>query len=390
MKDNYRDTLDRLAFSEEQKRAMKAGLLAAAQAGQSRTPRRKWGRVIAAAAAAAALCAACATGVLQEAVDTLCARFGSEPEQVELIQEFTQPVLASDTDNGVTVTIEAVLGDSERSFLLCRMERTDGQPVLPEETTSSANPYRYQSYSFETASFQGTLGSSDAAPIGFSAQLGAGTEFLTASSDGGSLYFFFDFLWNDGRFPVGEITLQLKDLSDTTYSFPNGPQGEAAEPEIQTTLLVEGEWEFSFSFPEETQSASIELADGQTFHPGTDPAHTTVGTLQSLRLSPFFLTMEYTYTADEAAVAEATASYAPASQLSLEEWVCLALTNTFMDTPSYLTLTDGTKHTLQQLGGLSGDGTKPGQFTLFVSFQKILPLDTVESLTIGDLTIPVS
>ena len=35
MKDNYRDTLDRLAFSEEQKRAMKAGLLAAAQAGQS-------------------------------------------------------------------------------------------------------------------------------------------------------------------------------------------------------------------------------------------------------------------------------------------------------------------------------------------------------------------
>lgn len=84
MKDNYRDTLDRLAFSEEQKRAMKAGLLAAAQAGQSRTPRRKWGRVIAAAAAAAALCAACATGVLQEAVDTLSARFGSEPEQVEL------------------------------------------------------------------------------------------------------------------------------------------------------------------------------------------------------------------------------------------------------------------------------------------------------------------
>lgn len=57
MKDNYRDTLDRLAFSEEQKRAMKAGLLAAAQAGRSRTPRRKWGRVIAAAAVAAALCA---------------------------------------------------------------------------------------------------------------------------------------------------------------------------------------------------------------------------------------------------------------------------------------------------------------------------------------------
>ena len=52
MKDNYRDTLDRLAFSQEQKQAMKAGLLAAAQAGQSRTPRRKWGRVIAAAAAA--------------------------------------------------------------------------------------------------------------------------------------------------------------------------------------------------------------------------------------------------------------------------------------------------------------------------------------------------
>ena len=52
--------------------------------------------VILTVAAGAALCAACAKGVLQEAVDTLSARFGSEPEQVELIQEFTQPVLGDD------------------------------------------------------------------------------------------------------------------------------------------------------------------------------------------------------------------------------------------------------------------------------------------------------
>ena len=138
---SYRDTMEDLRFSPEEKAAMTQALLQAAAAAPAKTKRRKKAALIAVAAVAAALCAACATGVLQDAVAALSTRFGATPEQVETIQEFTHPVLASDTDNGVTITIEAVLGDSEHSYLLCRMEREDGQPVLPqnEDTKNVAN-----------------------------------------------------------------------------------------------------------------------------------------------------------------------------------------------------------------------------------------------------------
>ena len=67
----YRETLDALRFTPQQKAAIAEDLLAAAQAGQVRAPRRKWGRVAAAAILAAALCAACASGALQEALSSL-------------------------------------------------------------------------------------------------------------------------------------------------------------------------------------------------------------------------------------------------------------------------------------------------------------------------------
>ena len=68
----YRETLDALRFTPQQKAAIAEDLLAAAQAGQVRAPRRKWGRVAAAAILAAALCAACASGALQEALSCGC------------------------------------------------------------------------------------------------------------------------------------------------------------------------------------------------------------------------------------------------------------------------------------------------------------------------------
>ena len=107
----YRQALDALRFTPEQKAAIAETLLSAAQAGQSRTPRRKWGRVIAAAAVAAALCAACASGALQEALSVLASQFGSDPKQQEVIGDLTRPSAASATDNGVTISVDAVMGD---------------------------------------------------------------------------------------------------------------------------------------------------------------------------------------------------------------------------------------------------------------------------------------
>lgn len=175
---SYRDTMEDLRFSPEEKAAMTQALLQAAASAPAKTKRRKKAALIAVAAVTAALCAACATGVLQDAVAALSTRFGATPAQMEIIQEFTHPVMASDTDNGITVTIEAVLGGSDRSYLLCRMAREDGQPVVKEEVLSPADPnVRYQIFSFEKATSRGPLAAATPTPLGSPPSWEAGQSF---------------------------------------------------------------------------------------------------------------------------------------------------------------------------------------------------------------------
>lgn len=59
---SYRDTMEDLRFSPEEKAAMTQALLQAAASAPAKTKRRKKAALIAVAAVTAALCAACATG----------------------------------------------------------------------------------------------------------------------------------------------------------------------------------------------------------------------------------------------------------------------------------------------------------------------------------------
>ena len=108
----YRETLDALRFTPQQKAAIAEDLLAAAQAGQVRAPRRKWGRVAAAAILAAALCAACASGALQEALSVLASQFGSDPKQQEVIGDLTRPSAASATDNDIRAALAELVEEA--------------------------------------------------------------------------------------------------------------------------------------------------------------------------------------------------------------------------------------------------------------------------------------
>ena len=109
---SYRETMEDLRFSPEEKAAMTQALLQAAP--QAKPRKRKKAALIAVAAAAAALCAACATGALQDAIAALSTRFGAEPAQVETLQKITRTVLAKDTDNGVTLSVVSLSGDPKR------------------------------------------------------------------------------------------------------------------------------------------------------------------------------------------------------------------------------------------------------------------------------------
>ena len=387
---SYRDTMEDLRFSPEEKAAMTQALLQAAAAAPPKTKRRKKAALIAVAAVAAALCAACATGVLQDAVAALSTHFGSEPEQVELIQAFTQPVLASDTDNGVTITIEAVLGDSERSFLLCRMERQNGQPVLPqnEDTKNVANGDNHLMFEEGRMNSVISYGSSTEIPAEITGDIGASMEMLDFTPSDPVLYFVFPLDWQFSPKPAREISLTLTNLYSHEFYYTTTPSSVIDTSPVERDIpLVDGTWEFSFLLPQENQDISVDLADGQTFH--RDAADPLEATLTRLLLSPFLVTVEFSYTTTEEAAAEATAAYDPACQYPLDKWITLFINENFLDAPFYFTRTDGTQVSFGQLGGTSGDASQPEQGSMTIRFKEVLPLDTIESVTIGDLTIPM-
>lgn len=131
----YRDQMHGLQFTPEQKAAMVDALLSASQAPHQRRPRPRKALLIAAVAAAVILCVACASGALQATVAAFSALFGiSSPAQTQVIQDRAQVIQTSDTDNGVTVSMESVMGDAHNAQILFSIRRTDS-PCSPSGRT---------------------------------------------------------------------------------------------------------------------------------------------------------------------------------------------------------------------------------------------------------------
>ena len=136
----YREQYNDLHFSPEEKQAMVENLLAAVPETQKRVSHKKRLHVLIAAVIAAALCAACASGALQAAIQSLSFFLGNQPEQTQVLGEMAQPIGASVSDNGVTLTVDAVLGDKNGYAILYTLSRDDGGPLL-QNVDPDANLY---------------------------------------------------------------------------------------------------------------------------------------------------------------------------------------------------------------------------------------------------------
>ena len=145
-------------------------------------------------------------------------------------------------------------------------------------------------------------------------------------------------------------------------------------------VVVEGNWTVDFQLT--YQDASIYLPTGQTFHAGTNEALT--GTIEELRISPLSLCVTYAYEIDEEKV---TAAYDPAMTTEpKEEWVSNEIEYQTLQTHVFLHLKDGST---KEVGSYGDMYSKKGKQILSGTFSEITPLDTIESISIGDLTIPV-
>lgn len=336
----YQDTMDRLRFTPEQKEDMVDRLMASEVA----TPRRVLPiRRLAAAGVAAALVlslgAAGATGALGEVGAAFSAIFGSSA-QTEVIDKIGYPVGASDTDHGITVTADAIVGDTYSYAVVYTIQREDGTALVSDDVLArAANP--------ETEALPLAFQSHDTTPWGYKGGSHARTWFFDADPADNAIQFV-ELRTQDTPIQPGELTVQLRDLE--LYN----------EDYTACTTLAEGSWTLKFQL--DFEDSSRVLPCGQTFR--LDGAEAELNTIT---LSPLSIQVDYTVHG--------------AGDPSLDWIEPLSLS---------LTYTDGTTLDLSHAGGSSAYGEDGVNCQKSMIFDQILSLDEVASITVGDVVIPVT
>ncbi len=138
MSNRYRDSMDRLHFTQEQKQEMVDRLMEAGPVSSVRRPspvpplrgggwpppwRSAWGGG--------------ATGALGSAGDAFAGLFGGGPAETEIIDQIGYPIGASATSNGVTITADAIMGDTYSYAIVYSIRRDDGSPLVSDETLAA-------------------------------------------------------------------------------------------------------------------------------------------------------------------------------------------------------------------------------------------------------------
>ena len=335
----YRESMNEQRFSPQQKQEMIDQLM-----NQSVRPPR--GRAIplrricalgAAAALAGALClGAAASGVLKPAAQAFGAVFGTTPAQTEIIDRIGRPLDARATVDGVTMQADAIIGDTYSYAIVYSIYREDGQPITadPDPNRDGALALRFGDWDTDVGHMGGMHGTAwffDEDPADNAVQF---VQLLTA----------------DAPLEPGTATVHLTDLKQGI--------GEDA------ALLAEGSWELRFDFAFE--DSSLELPGGQSF-----TVNGASAVLNSVAVSPLSLRIDYTVETGLSS-SSGTADSTPTPQ------------------PVFLTLTDGSRIDLTGFGG----GVRPEGDSLRCElsgvFDQIFPLDTIESITIGEVTLPVN
>lgn len=330
----YREQYNDLHFSPEEKQAMVENLLAAVPETQKRVSHKKRLHVLIAAVIAAALCAACASGALRSASEVFANLFGASQEQASLLEQLGTPLDVSCTQDGLTITADAILADEYTYAILYSIQREDGTSLRADGRGESVS---FQEYTMQWPQ-QAQRTSSTLRP------------YDEDTSDQTVQYL--EICQMDQPLQAGRMTAVFRAAMIDEVQ---------ADGTIRTVPLGDGPWELSFDFT--PKASPIDLPTGQQFQvDGLDC------TLTRVSLSPLSLHVEYTVDAAEVPDENAFLQALPVS----------------------LTKTDGTVSCVQKdaVSGLrsSSDGDQM-QGRKDLVFSEITPMDSVKSITIGDLTV---
>ena len=358
MSNRYRDSMDRLHFTQEQKQEMVDRLMEAGPVSSVRRPLRfrRFAAVGAAAALALSLGVAGATGALGSAGDAFAGLFGGGPAETEIIDRIGYPIGASATSNGVTITADAIMGDTYSYAIVYSIRRDDGSPLVSDETLAAGAerdgllPLRFRNY---------------------------GTQVRTSGGGAHGSSWFYDADPADNAIQFVEMMTQDQPLKPGTASVKFQDLSVYTDNDYRTSeTLAEGTWRLKFDFAFE--DSSISLPAGQSFTlNGMD------ATLDGVTLSP--LSIQVDYTVHQELVWSEDRESGQINAHDREQSY-----RYFESLPVVITYTDGTTQDLTNAGGgiTPGDGETVCQKSRI--FDELRPLDEVASVTVGDFVRPVS
>ena len=346
----YHDQMDQLRFTEAQKEQMVERLLRPAR------PRRAFPvrRTVAAAAAAALvlLGTAGATGVLRPASEVFSDIFGGSAAQTEIIDRIGRPIGASDTADGITITADAIIGDTYSYAIVYTIARDDGAPLVEslEPLGNGLLPLTF-------------TGAADT-NVGHMGGMHGGSYFYDADPSDNAIQYV-EKMTSDSPLKAGTARAKFRDLSVHT-------DGDYSTREV----VAEGPWSLKFDFAFE--NTSVSLPAGQSFRlNGMD------ATLDAVTISPLSIQVDYTVHSQLQWDEERTSGRQ--SEHDREQTYLY-----FESLPVYLTLTDGTTLDLSGAGGSISPENGETVCQKSNIFDEILSLDQIESVTVADITIPVA
>lgn len=356
----YNSALDELRFSEEAKSRMVNRLMAAAE--QPEQPVaihrvRRFPRIAAVGVAAALVLSigAGATGVFKSASDAFAGVFGPTAD-TEIIDQIGRPIGASDTAGGVTVTADAILFDGYNYLISYTLEKEDGSAF---DCTKNPDTGLYDLYWKRSDS---TIGRGVDGASGSS-------YFYDENPSDNAIQYVETMSYNDAVQTGGTVKITLHDLQE----FSN----DGTE-----STLVKGTWSLKFKL--DAGNSAKELPAGQTIE-----VNGLSASVDKVVISPIGYHVVYTVDGEATFDTLYDENGEEIPQESGHEPAGVSSTWESYAAKLLVTKTDGTVLDFSDCGGSMDPHDGNTVCTRQGTFDTILPLDEVASVTIGDTTIPV-
>ena len=291
-----------------------------------------------------------ATGMLQSASDILGPILGASPIQTEIIEKTGRPVGASDTSEGITITVDAIIGDSSNVCVVYSIGNEDGTPFIVPEGVDPQDV--------------------------FFASVDSGTEFSALMGGLHGSTGVVDIHKDDG-------TLQVIEKISTTKKLPLGKNVTAKFSELsyfskegQVVKISDGEWDIRYKL--DFEDTGIHIPVGKSY----EKADTTY-TVDDISISPIAITAKYTV---EGVPDWGDGESGQMSEQQIKE------TDKFLDSVTLIiTKKDGTIVDLTEYSGGSvfphEDDTICQKGTVL---DEIISLDEIATITVGDISVEMN